>query len=402
MNHADQSDMDDTLTAPSALHHFQRPAWLVTLVGLALAALGAFLGLEQFWRSYLLAFVFWLEVALGCLGMAMLHHLAGGRWSAHIRRLMETGAMTLPLMGLLFVPLLFALTTLYPWMSAEHILQSERLQQKELYLNTPFFLARAALYFAVWLGLAYFLNRWSLAQDRTGDPALATRMRRLSAVGLLLYVLTATFAAYDWLMSLEPEWFSSIYGLLFLAGQGLAALALAIIGLRFLSPAHPTGADRLPALNDLGNLLLGFVMIWAYFSFSQFLIIWSADIPEEAIWYYRRSQGGWLTIGVLLIAFHLALPFFLLLSRRIKRKPQWLTALAVLIFAARWLDLFWLIMPAFYPDELHLHWLDLVLLVAMGGGWIAVFLRLWTGKSPWPRHDPHLGDEYERRDAFAA
>jgi hypothetical protein len=393
--------MNETIIAAPSLHRFQRQAMLVALAGLALAAIGAFLNLEQFWRAYLLAYTFWLQMALGCLGLAMLHHLVGGHWSARIRRLMETGAMTLPLLALLFVPLLFGLTTLYPWMDAEHVLQSELLQQKRLYLNTPFFLARAVLYFVIWLALAYLLNRWSLAQDRTNDPGLAVRMRRLSAIGLILYVLTATFAAYDWLMSLEPEWFSSIYGLLFIAGQGLAAFALAIIGLHLLAKGVSANSDWTQSFNDLGNFLLGFVMIWAYFSFSQFLIIWSANIPEEAIWYYHRSQGGWLTIGLVLIAVHFALPFLLLLSRRVKRKAQWLTALAVLILVARLVDLFWLIMPAFYPDGLHLHWLDPVVLIAMGGGWIAFFIQQWTGKAPLPRHDPYLGDEYAQQDTFA-
>jgi hypothetical protein len=200
---------------------------------------------------------------------------------------------------------------------------------------------------------------------------------------------------------LEPEWFSSIYGLLFIAGQGLAAFALAIIGLHLLAKGVSANSDWTQSFNDLGNFLLGFVMIWAYFSFSQFLIIWSANIPEEAIWYYHRSQSGWLTIGLVLIAVHFALPFLLLLSRRVKRKAQWLTALAVLILVARLVDLFWLIMPAFYPDGLHLHWLDPVVLIAMGGGWIAFFIQQWTGKAPLPRHDPYLGDEYAQQDTFA-
>jgi hypothetical protein len=331
----------------------------------------------------------------------MLHHLVGGRWSALVRRLMETGATTLPLMALLFLPLLFGATTLYPWANSEEISHSAILQAKSSYLNLPFFIGRAALYFVVWLALAYFLNRWSLEQDRTGEPHLAGRMRRLSALGMILYMLTATFAAFDWLMSLEPEWFSSIYGLLFIAGQGLAALALAIIGLWFLSRSRQINDDWTQTFNDLGNLLLAFVMIWAYFAFSQFLIIWSANIPEEAIWYYHRSQGGWLNVGMFLIAFHFAIPFFLLLSRQVKRKSQILSVLAALIFFTRLVDLYWLITPAFFPQGVHIHWLDLVLLIAIGGGWAAVFLRQRAGKSPLPRHDPHLGEIHEQHDRFA-
>lgn len=386
------------------ISRLRRPALGVTLVGLVLAIVGAVLNLEQFWRSYLLAYVFWWHIALGCLGLVMLHHLVGGRWSAMVRRLLETGAMTLPLLALLFVPLLAGLTTLYPWTIPDVVAHSELLQNKTPYLNLPFFLARTALYFVVWITLAYLLNRWSLEQDQTADPRLATRMRRLSAAGMILYMVTATFAAYDWLMSLEPEWFSSIYGLIIIAGQGLAALALAIVGLRLISANVQTNTEHAgwtQSFNDLGNFLLGFVMIWAYLSFSQFLIIWSANIPEEAVWYYHRSQGGWLEVGMILVASHFVLPFFLLLSRRVKRRAQWLTVLAALILLTRWIDLYWLTMPAFYPQGVHLHWLDIALLLGMGGGWFAFYLFQWQGKAPLPQHDPHLGEQHDRHDELA-
>lgn len=388
-------------TATPALNRIQRPALIVALAGLALAVAGAFFDREHFWRAYLLAYIFWLQIALGCLGWLMLHHLAGGRWSQQIRRLMEAGAMTLPLLALLFLPLLVGAAKLYPWMDPAHLLASPLLEQKRAYLNVPFFLMRAVLYFVVWLGLTYALTRWTTPQTVQDQDALALRMRRLSAIGMILLVLTATFAAYDWLMSLEPEWFSSIYGLLFIAGQGLAAVALAIIGLRLLpDPAAP--GDWTQSFNDLGNFLLGFVMIWAYFSFSQFLIIWSANIGEEAIWYYRRSQGGWLNVGILLIGLHFALPFLLLLSRKVKRTARWLTILAVLILAARLIDLYWLIMPAFYPARLAIHWLDPVITIAMGGGWIALFIRQWQSRPALLYPAPHAGDDYERQEPFAA
>jgi hypothetical protein len=373
-----------------ATPRLQRLGLLVGLAALAISLLGAFQNPEQFWQSYLLAYLFWLEIGLGCLGLVMLHHLAGGRWSALSRRVLETGAMTLPLMALLFVPLLWGLATLYPWTDPAYLLHSEALQQKSLYLNLPFFLARALLYFAIWLALAYLLNRWSLAQDLTGEEKYTRRMVRLSALGMILYVLTATFAAYDWMMSLEPEWFSSIYGLLFIAGQAVAALALAIIGLALLSRREGADQDWRQPFNDLGNLMLGFVMIWAYFSFSQFLIIWSANIPEEAIWYYHRSQGGWQNVGLFLIGVHFVLPFLLLLSRVVKCQAQRLMVLAMLIFVVRWVDLFWLIVPAFHPEALHWHWLDLAILAAMGGGWVALFSWKWRKKSPLPLHDPRL------------
>ena len=390
------------------LKRYQRPGLIIAGVGLIASIGGAFLNLEQFWQSYLLAFLFWIELGLGCLAIALLHHLVGGRWSFMIRRVMEAGAMTLPLMGLLFIPLLFGLSSLYSWLDAETVAHSDLLQQKSTWLNLPFFIARSVLYFAIWIGLAYLLRRWSTAQDQTDDRALATRLRRLSSIGLILYALTATFAAYDWMMSLEPEWFSSIYGLLFIAGQILAALALAIIGLRFLSTQAAVRqkiADEEWAtyFNDLGNFLLGFVMIWAYFSFSQYLIIWSANLPEEAIWYYHRSRGGWQWVGMFLIAFHFALPFFLLLSRFIKRRAQLLTGLAVLIFLIRIVDLYWLVVPAWYPDGLHVHWLDAALVITLGGAWAAVFFRQLATRPLLPLYDPQLRESvHEPSEEFAA
>ena len=405
MNHPDL-----TFTA-TQLSRVQKPSLIIGGPALVVAVIGGVFNLNQFWQSYLLAFTFWLHLGLGCLGLLMLHHLVGGRWSYVIQRLLETGALTLPLMAILFIPLIFGMSSLYPWTDSEHVAHSELLTHKSSYLNTPFFLGRAILYWLVWVGLAYLLNRWSLAQDQTDDPALAvrlaSRMRRLSAIGIILFMLTATFAAYDWLMSLEPEWFSSIYGLLFMAGQGIAAFAVAIIGLRYLT-THPTAAN-IPWIawtkifNDLGNFLLGFVMIWAYFAFSQYLIIWSANLPEETVWYAHRSQGGWQWIGVLLIGCHFALPFLILLSRRAKRHIPLLIFLAGLILCMRLIDLFWLIVPAFYPTGLHLHWLDLALLIGIGGIWLSYYLRQLAGKSLLPRHDSRYQEliAYEQSEELA-
>jgi hypothetical protein len=392
----------------SQLGRYRWPGLIVAGVGLVISIGGAFLNVEQFWQSYLLAFLFWLEIGLGCLAIAMLHHLVGGRWSFLIRRFMEAGASTLPLMALLFIPLLFGLPSLYRWLDAETVANSDLLQQKSAYLNLPFFIARSVFYFAVWIGLAYLLQRWSTAQDQTGNPALAIRLRRLSSIGLILYILTATFAAYDWMMSLEPEWFSSIYGLLFIAGQILAALALAVIGLRYLSTREAgrqkiAGADWANYFNDLGNFLLGFVMIWAYFSFSQYLIIWSANLPEEAIWYYHRSQGGWQWVGMFLIAFHFALPFFLLLSRLIKRRARLLTGLAILIFLIRIVDLYWLVVPALHPDGIHFHWLAVILFITLGGAWAAVFFQGLASRPLLSLSDPQMRElVHDSSEEFAA
>lgn len=395
MNH---NEMD-----ASKLQGFQKTALIIGGVALLLGLVGGFFDLAQFWQSYLLAFTFWLQIGLGCLGFLMLHHIVGGRWSGLIRHILESGAMTLPLMALLFLPLIFGMAALYPWANAEHIQQSELLQAKSGWLNLPFFLGRAILYFAVWIGLTWQLNRWSLAEGERGDRTLAGKMKGLSAGGMLLFVITATFASFDWLMSLEPEWFSSIYGLLFIAGAGLATLAVAILGLAWVARQQEIDDGWVQPFNDLGNFLLGFVMIWAYFSFSQFLIIWSANIPEEAVWYAHRIQGGWQNVAMVLISLHFILPFLLLLSRSIKRRTSWLVGLAILVLAARVIDLIFLIVPAFHPEGIHFHWLDLVLLIAMGGGWSALFFWQWSRKSPVPKFDPRLGEAvHERHEEFAA
>lgn len=372
----------DALNAQT-LNTFRRGGLIAGGVGLVLAIVGAFVSPEQFWQSYLLAYIFWLQFPLGCLAVVMLHHLVGGRWGHVIGRFLEAGAMTLVVMAVLFVPLLFGLNKLYLWTDAELVAQSALLQHKSVYLNLPFFLIRTLVYFAVWIGLAYGLNRWSLQQDQTADPALTVRLRRLSAGGMILYFLTATFAAYDWLMSLEPAWYSSIYGVLFMVGQVLATFAFAVIGLNWLSKRPPLaggGVDR-SDFNDLGNFMLGFVMIWAYISFSQFLIIWSANISEEAVWYVHRSQGGWQWVGLALILFQFTLPFLVLLSRRAKRQAGLLSLVAALIIGMRLVDLYWLIVPAFHPDGLHLHWLDVALPIGMGGIWLAAFAWQLAGKA---------------------
>ncbi|MFN8454464.1 MAG: hypothetical protein U0401_07290 [Anaerolineae bacterium] len=383
--------------SPRTLNAIRQTSLIVGGVGLLAGVAGAFLNPAQFWQSYLLAYIFWLQFPLGCLAVLMLHHLVGGRWGFVIRRWLESGAMTLPALAVLFIPLLLGLSQLYHWTNPDTLAASSLLQHKSLYLNLPFFLARTVAYFVIWIGLAYLLNRWSLEQDRSGEPGLTTKLRRLSAIGMILYVLTATFAAYDWLMSLEPEWFSSIYGVLFIVGQVLAALALAVMGLRFLSAKGRPLASLVARsdFNDLGNFMLAFVMIWAYIAFSQFLIIWSANIPEEAVWYFHRSQGGWQWVGIVLILFHFVLPFFVLLSRRAKRQAQLLSVLAALMIAMRLVDLFWLIVPAFYPTGLHLHWLDGVMPIALGGIWLAALTWQLAGKPLLPRQAPGAQEVFE-------
>ncbi len=371
----------------------QRRSLLIGGVGLMLCVGGAVLDPAQFFRSYLVAYLFWIGIALGSLAIVMLHHLVGGAWGFVIRRLLESAASTLPVMALLFVPFLFGLHDLYVWARPEEVAGSELLQHKSPYLNVPFFLTRTAIYFAVWIGLAFLLSRWSLEQDRTADLSLSRRLQMLSGPGLVLYGLTMTFGAIDWVMSLEPEWFSTIYGITFMVGQVLSSFAFIILIAVVLADRPPLADVASPAhFHDLGNLLLAFVMLWAYMAFSQFLIIWTGNLPEEIPWYLHRIGGGWKWIGPSLFLFYFAVPFLLLLSRGTKRRRRMLFVVAAAIVMMRLVDLFWLVAPPFHPSGLRVHWMDLLAPIGVGGIWMGVFVRQLKGRPLLPLHDPYLGE----------
>jgi hypothetical protein len=374
---------------------YERRALLVGAVGLAVALAGGIaISREQFLQAYLTAYLFWMGVALGSLALLMLHHLVGGRWGHVIQRTLEAAVSTLPLLALLFLPILFNVEGLYLWARPGALETDHLLHHKAPYLNVPFFWVRALIYFAVWIALGGLLRRGSLAQDRTGEPGLTRRLQVLSGPGLVLYGLTMTFAAIDWVMSIEPHWFSTIYGVIFIVGQGLSALAFAIVVTRLLAGRKPLSDVLTPAhFHDLGNLLLAFVMLWAYIAFSQYLIIWSGNIPEEIIWYVDRMAGGWRALAFALIGLHFILPFLLLLSRTTKRRLQALGAVAWGVFVMRMVDLYWIVSPAFHPKEIGLHWLDLVAPVALGGLWLAAFLRQLTRSPLLPLHDPRFAGQ---------
>jgi len=361
------------------------------ILGLAVSAIGAVSNSEQFFRSYLQAYLFWLGIALGCLAIAMLHHLSGGAWGLIIRRLLETAARTLPVLAVLFLPIVLGLSSLYEWARPAALAHDKILQHKTLYLNVPFFLTRAVIYFAAWILIARFLSKWSLQQDRTADPSLSRRLELLSGPGLVIYGATMTFASIDWVMSLEAHWFSTIYGLSFMVGQVLGAFAFVIALVIWLS-SHKPFSEFISSghLHDLGKLLLTFVMLWAYMAFSQFLIIYSGNLPEEIPWYLRREDGVWGWVAILLILFHFVLPFLLLLSRDLKRSGGKLLKVALLVVFMRYVELSWLISPT--PRSaggLHL-WLDLATMTGVGGLWLAFFATQLKGKPVLPLHDPFL------------
>jgi hypothetical protein len=375
----------------------QQQLLIAGAAGAVVSAIGLLLDPKQFFQSYLMAYVFVLGIALGCLALGMVHQLSGGAWGVVIRRPIGAATRTLPVLTLLFIPIALGMRYLYIWTDSALVAQDELLRHKQLYLNTPFFLIRAAIYFAVWNGLIYFLNAWSLEQDETGDPRLARRMQFLSAGGLLAYGITITFASFDWLMSLEPHWFSTIYGVLIMGGQGLSAMAFLIVVLVWLSRRKPLDAIVMPGhFHDLGNLMLAFVMLWAYFSFSQYLIIWAGNLPEEIAWYLHRLQTGWRFVGISLVLFHFAAPFALLLSRAVKREPQMIVKVAVGILLARMLDLFWLIAPEFHTTGIRVSWLDVVLPPSLFAIWLGCFIWQLRGRALLPVHDPQFDEALGR------
>lgn len=314
--------------------------------------------MTQLFRSYLFAYLVVLGIGLGSLGFLLLHSLVGGAWGKASRGVLQACADTLPWLGGLFIPILVGLKSIYPWTDAAHLIsESASASHKHVYFMIPFFVLRAVAYFSTWIWLARREKR------QAGGAGW----------GLLLFVLTASFASFDWIMSLEPHWSSSIYGAMLIVGNGLSTLAFTVLVLAWGVPKATAITED--TAHDLGNLMLAFVMLWAYMGLSQYLIIWSANLPEEIGWYLARQKGGWQVVAILLILFQFTLPFLLLLARKRKRKLQSLARVAALILALRVVDLFWLTVPDFSPGRFSLHVLDAVALAALGYGWLFLFKR---------------------------
>lgn len=365
----------------------RRNALIAGGAGIAISAIGLAMNPVNFFRSYLLVFVFWIAFPLGALAMLMLHHLTGGNWGFIIRRLLEAATRTLWLLAVLYIPLLLGMSKLYIWAQPGGGANPD-VAPKRFYLNVPFFLVRSVIYFAVWYLLVTLFNKWSAEQDRTGDQRFTQKLAGMAGPGIVLYALTITFAGIDWIMSLEPSWYSTIYGMVLIVAQVLVALSFVVLLARKLSDDGPIATISTPVrFNDLGNLMLTFVMLWAYLSFSQFLIIWSGNLPDEISWYMSRAKGSWAGLALLLILFHFALPFCLLLSRAVKRHGA-INFVAGLLMVLTFLDFYWLIIPAFTPEGISVRWTDFTLLIGMGGIWLWLFFGELAKRALVPQHDP--------------
>jgi hypothetical protein len=372
----------------------------VGLVGAVLGGAATVFGYwhfpARFYASYLTAYFFWLDITLGCLGLALLHGLTGGGWGVVIRRVVEAGYQTLPWMIVLFVPLWLGVAKIYPWTDPQLVEQHASVARKAAYLNVGAWHVRAMVIFGVWIVIALLLDLASPKGDTTPDSPRARRLQTLGGLGFIAYGVSITVAAVDWVMSLEPEWYSTMYGVLYMAEEAVAGLAAAILVVSLFARYEPWSTAATVARRiDLGNLLLAFVMFWAYVHFMQFLIIWSADLPEENVWYLRRSAGGWLCVSIGLAALHFAAPFLLLLSRRLKRTPVSIAQIAALLLAVHYVNLLWMIVPGLEHGTHSAYtwneaWLDLAAWTAIGGGWLAMFAWRLSARVRVPIFDPDL------------
>jgi hypothetical protein len=369
---------------------------MVGAVGLLLSALGLFAAPDTFWQSYLIAYVFWMGITLGSLAVLMIQHLSGGAWGLVARRVLEASTRNLPLMVVLFLPIAWKVPELYAWArpAGADAELAKAIHDKGAYLNPSFFYLRAVMFFVVWGALMFLLNKWSKEQDER--PAMPPgpqdrRFRVLSGPGLVLYVLTVTFMSVDWIMSLDPAWYSTIFGILTMGGQGLSTMAFTIVVLSALVKFRPMSqVASAENFHDLSKLMFAFVLLWAYFSVSQLLIIWSANLPEEIPFYLERLNGPWAPISILVLLLQFVLPFILLLSRDLKRNPGAVKWVAMIILFMRVVDITWTIGPVFRHEGSSLHWLDFAMVLGMGGIWLSLFWRNLAGRPLVPARDPYF------------
>jgi hypothetical protein len=383
---------DNFQVAGTPLPGMKQFGMIAGVLGVVLAVAGFFMsGADRFYQAYLVAYTFWMGVVLGSLALLMVQHLSGGAWGVVLRRPFEAAVRTIPFMAGLFIPIVLGMHSLYEW-SHEGITATDPvIAAKALYLNTPFFLARQVAYFVIWGTIGYLLTTWSAEHDRTGDPALLDKMARLSGGGLVVYFLTVTFAMVDWTMSVNPHWFSTIWGLLYIGGQGLSAFAFGICVLVLLSQTAPLNKVLTTHhFHDLGKFLFAFLMLWAYLSFSQFLIIWSANIPEEIPHYLNRWENSWKYLSIFIIVGHFIVPYALLLSRDLKKNAGKLRVIATWILFARVADYYWHVAPELHKDGLTISLLDVALPLALGGIFISLFVSQLSGRALLPVNDPGL------------
>jgi hypothetical protein len=384
-----------TTVDSAGIGRLQQRGLMVGMAGLVAGVVGVALQPDQLMPSWLIGFLFCTGLSLGCLALLMLQHMTGGQWGLVTRRIFEAGSSLLWFGALLFVPVIVFAPKLYMWARPDVVRADVILQAKASYLNLNFFILRAVVYFVAWMFCAWLLNKWSAAQDR-GEVAVTEadtrRFRVVSAPGLIAYIILMSLGAVDWIMSLEPHWYSTIFGFILVVGQTLSALSFSVAVLTILAPREPMNAVlRTMHFHDLGKLMLALVMLWAYFSFSQFLIIWAGNLPEEIPYYLTRLTGGWKYLSFGLVFGHFMLPFTLLLSADLKKRPQLLARVAWFIVAIRLYDVIWLVAPVFnqgtaFPISLA----NIGIPLALGGGWVFLFSGQLRKRALLPINDPYF------------
>ena len=385
-----------TPAIPDALREkidrFQRPALGIGIIGIGLCVLQFFLNRPVFFQSWLFGWLYWNGFVLGSLAILLMHNVVGGNWGVVIKRFTEAAAKTVPITFIGVIPVLLGVHELYIWSHPDVVAHNESIRLKQAYLNVPFWMGRSLLYFVIFAVIAFYLSGLGAEQDRTGSPNVLIRMRRFSAPFLVIFVLSGTFGFFDWIMSIEPDWYSTIYGAMFLVGQVLQTFAFCVILLYLFSNWKPfAGLVKIQHYHDLGNLMLAFTMLWAYTSWSQFLIIWAGNLPDEIPWYLRRFSGGWGAIAFVVAVFHFCVPFFLLLMRFIKKNPKFLATLCGYILLARMLDVYWISIPGLRPRHFVFYWSDIVAVIGIGGIWLWFFLWRLKSRPLLPLRDPRLG-----------
>ena len=366
-------------------------AVVCAIVGVLACVVGAIFERHEFFISYLFAYLFWFGLTMGCFQLTMIHHLTAGRWGGITRRFLEAGMSALPVMALLFIPIFFGVKTLYPWARPDEVAREVVLQKRAHYENLTWFIVRTVVFLALWTWMALRLRQWSLQQDQTPDLLPTRKLRRLSGIGVALYPFTGTLVFVDWLLSIEPDWYSTMFPIIVCINQILSGVAFAILVLTWAQRGEPWRdlIDK-TRLRQMGNLLLAFVMFWTYISFGQLLIIYSGNLPAEIGWYLHRIAGNWKVIVSILAAFHFFVPFYALLFRSVTRHLRRLAVVAALVFVTGVVDAYWYVEPTFYPSGIHLDWLDFAAPLALGGIWFALFATHLARAPVLPRNDPRL------------
>jgi hypothetical protein len=368
-------------------------ALIFAIAGLLISAVGYFINSQQFFYSYLTAWLFWVSIGIGGLFFVLLFHLTGTVWGVVIRRILETLMITLPWMLLLFVPILFGLHDVYHWSHSEAVAQDAILQKKSGYLNVPFFTVRTVFYFIVWFLIARTLYKKSISVDKTPNAQMRDEMKKISAPGMLIFALTTSFAAFDWMMSLDPHWYSTIYGLYFFSGSVVAVIGFLILFAIYLNKKNILkNIITAEHYHDLAKFLFGFIIFWGYMAFSQYMLIWYANIPEETIFYLHRWEGSWKIFTMALVFGHFVFPFIGLLARSSKRNLKYLRLMSFFVLVMHWIDLYWNVVPNLHHHGIHLCWMDLTLFLGIGGLFMFIFWKYFSVNAIVPYNDSRFAE----------